>query len=178
MRSSGTCHRNFRGNPRRPRTNGGCCGYQFFKLYTLNGRVLYQSKKKNRALTGRYTLGDRAISTTQNRCGLLNALGCLTFYRLENTEQKIFPRKGLPPVINLQVPPSPAGVSASFVAILSLSSVSGGPEIEIWLDTVVGQTYIATSSRATGTEKSFSQGMHAASQSQSRHPLSSFFYYA
>ena len=61
-------------------------------------------QKKNRPLTGRYTLGDRAISTTQNRCGLLNALGGLTFYRLLNTEQKIFPRKGLiTPVINLQV---------------------------------------------------------------------------
>jgi len=100
----GTCHRIFRGNPWRPRTYGGCCAYQLFELYTLNGRVLYQRYKKNRPLTGRYTLGDRAISTTQNRCGLLNALGCLTFYRLLNTEQKIFPRKGLTPVINLQVP--------------------------------------------------------------------------
>ena len=62
-----------------------------------------RTQKKNRPLTGRYTLGDRAISTTQNRCGLLNALGGLTFYRLLNTEQKIFPRKGLTPVINLQV---------------------------------------------------------------------------
>ena len=61
-----------------------------------------RTQKKNRPLTGRYTLGDRAISTTQNRCGLLNALGGLTFYRLLNTEQKIFPRKGLTPVINLQ----------------------------------------------------------------------------
>ena len=103
-RSSGTCHRNFRGNPRRPRTNGGCCGYQFFKLYTLNGRVLYQSNNKNRPLTGRYTLGDHAISPTKNRCALLNAQGDLTFYRILNTEQKIFPRKGLTPVINLQVP--------------------------------------------------------------------------
>ena len=50
-----------------------------------------------------YTLGDRAISTTQNRCGLLNALGGLTLYRLLETLPQIFPRKGLPPVINLQV---------------------------------------------------------------------------
>ena len=96
-------HRIFRGNPRRPRTNGGCCAYQPFELYTLNGRVLYQRYKKNRPLTGRYTLGDRAISTTQNRCVLLNAQGGLIFYRLLETLPQIFHRIALTLVINVQV---------------------------------------------------------------------------
>ena len=99
----GTCHRIFRGNPWRPRTYGGCCAYQLFELYTLNGRVLYQRYKKNRPLTGRYTLGDRAISTTQNRCVLLNAQGGLTFYRLLETLPQIFHRIALTLVINVQV---------------------------------------------------------------------------
>jgi len=100
----GTCHRIFRGNPWRPRTYGGCCAYQLFELYTLNGRVLYQRYKKNRPLTGRYTLGDRAISTTQNRCVLLNAQGGLIFYRLLETLPQIFHRIALTLVINVQVP--------------------------------------------------------------------------
>ena len=71
---------------------------------TKSSWTLIAPEKKTKWPRAHYTLGDRAISRTQNRCVLLNAQGGLTFYRLLNIEQKIFPRKGLTPVINLQVP--------------------------------------------------------------------------
>ena len=123
----GTCHRIFRGNPWRPRTYGGCCAYQLFELYTLNGRVLYQRYKKNRPLTGRYTLGDRAISTTQNRCVLLNAQGGLTFYRLLETLPQIFHRIALTLVINVQVPNGATAKVPSVVNRVADCSLACGP---------------------------------------------------